>query len=230
MIRLPATRKRPDGSLVFPRRLMDGRDAPEAVGLLRRILSQEKDGAVTIVQVGFSTNLARLLADAGGPRSGEAQSPPAGHDGRSVSRPVSRNTTSRPISRPRRNCLPNGPRRSSPAVSKWATRFCIPASSILNDFGYAPDHPLVDAWKAYHKMPYDRPTWDPTAVLYALRPASFSTSPPGTISVDAQGPHSFHSRSRREASLSGPHRRSGAARAASDDRARQPRAGSAHAA
>ncbi len=86
MIRLPATRKRPDGKLVFPHRLLDGREAPEAVGLLRRILSQENDGAVTIVQVGFSTNLARLLATPGGPRSGEAQSPPAGHDGRSISR------------------------------------------------------------------------------------------------------------------------------------------------
>ena len=60
MIRIPATRMRPDGALVFPHRLMDGREAPEAVGLLRRTLSQEKDGAVTIVQVGFSTNLARL--------------------------------------------------------------------------------------------------------------------------------------------------------------------------
>jgi len=62
-----------------------------------------------------------------------------------------------------------------------------PGASILNDFKYAPDHPLVDAWKTYQKMPYDRPTWDPTAVLYALRPSSFSISPPGTITVDAKG-------------------------------------------
>ena len=61
MIRLPSERKRPDGSFVYPHRLIDGHDAPEAVGLLRRVLAREKDGAVVIVQVGFSTNLARLL-------------------------------------------------------------------------------------------------------------------------------------------------------------------------
>src|SRR4029077_19547409 len=61
MIRVPSERKRPDGSFVYPHDLIDGREAPEAVGLLRRVLAREKDGAVVIVQVGFSTNLARLL-------------------------------------------------------------------------------------------------------------------------------------------------------------------------
>src|SRR5216684_4172693 len=56
MIRLPAERKRPDGEFVYPRHLVDGREAPEAVALLRRVLAKEKDGAVVIVQVGFSTN------------------------------------------------------------------------------------------------------------------------------------------------------------------------------
>jgi purine nucleosidase len=42
MIRIPATRKRPDGSLVFLRRLTDGREAPEAVGLLRRFCPRRK--------------------------------------------------------------------------------------------------------------------------------------------------------------------------------------------
>jgi inosine-uridine nucleoside N-ribohydrolase len=45
----------------YPRWLRDGRQAPEATGLLRSILAAERDGAVVFVQVGFSTNLARLL-------------------------------------------------------------------------------------------------------------------------------------------------------------------------
>src|SRR5437899_2640020 len=61
MIQSPAERRRADGSLVYPRRLASGAEAPEAVALLRRVLSAEKDGSVVIVQVGFSTNLARLL-------------------------------------------------------------------------------------------------------------------------------------------------------------------------
>ena len=186
MIRIPATRRRPDGSLVFPRRLVDGREAPEAVALLRRILSQENDGTVTIVQVGFSTNLARLIAT-----------------------PADRELVKRKVRllAMMGGAFPAGEAEYNikidiPAAQKlfaeWPTpivtsgfevgnAILYPGASILRDFSYAPDHPLVDAWNAYQKMPYDRPTWDPTAVLYALRPASFSTSPPGIISGDAEG-------------------------------------------
>src|SRR5262245_44540464 len=64
MIRTPSERRRADGSFVYPRRLASGAEAPEAVALLRRILAAEQDGSVVIVQVGFSTNLARLLDSA----------------------------------------------------------------------------------------------------------------------------------------------------------------------
>jgi hypothetical protein len=33
-------------------------------------------------------------------------------------------------------------------------------------------HPLREAYELYQKMPYDRETWDLTAVLYAVRPDS----------------------------------------------------------
>src|ERR1035438_6909705 len=61
LIQTPAERRRADGTLVYPRRLASGAEAPEAVALLRRLLAAPKDGSVVIVQVGFSTNLARLL-------------------------------------------------------------------------------------------------------------------------------------------------------------------------
>jgi inosine-uridine nucleoside N-ribohydrolase len=44
-----------------PHRLTDGRQAPDAVEVIRRTLEAQPDASVTIVQVGFSTNLARLL-------------------------------------------------------------------------------------------------------------------------------------------------------------------------
>jgi inosine-uridine nucleoside N-ribohydrolase len=167
MIRIPATRKRPDGKLVFPHRLQDGREAPEAVGLLRRILSQENDGAVTIVQVGFSTNLARLMAT------------PADRDlvKRKV-RLLAMMGGAFPDGKPEYNIEIDIP-AAQKLFADWPTPIVTsgfevgnvilyPGASILNDFAYAPDHPLVDAWKAYHKMPYDRPTWDPTAVLFAV--------------------------------------------------------------
>src|ERR1035441_2246998 len=39
MIQTPAERRRADGTLVYPRRLASGAEAPEAVGLLRRVLA-----------------------------------------------------------------------------------------------------------------------------------------------------------------------------------------------
>jgi inosine-uridine nucleoside N-ribohydrolase len=61
LIQVPRQRLRADGTPVYPRRLANGVEAVEAVALLRRLLSAEKDGSVVVVQVGFSTNLARLL-------------------------------------------------------------------------------------------------------------------------------------------------------------------------
>src|SRR5712692_4308573 len=45
MIELPAERKLPDGSFVYPHELFDGRNALDAVSVLRRILAKEEDGA-----------------------------------------------------------------------------------------------------------------------------------------------------------------------------------------
>jgi hypothetical protein len=51
-------------------------------------------------------------------------------------------------------------------------------------------------------MPYDRPTWDLTAVLYAVRPDAnyFRLSGPGRVTVDERGATHF------EESATGRHR------------------------
>jgi hypothetical protein len=69
----------------------------------------------------------------------------------------------------------------------------FPASSIDKDFAWSPAHPVVDAYRAYKPMPYDAPTWDMTAVLYAVRPQEgyFKLSSPGTISVLDDGRTKF---------------------------------------
>lgn len=46
----------------FPHDLVDGSRAPEAIALYRRVLSSQPDGSVTIVVVGWLTNIAGLLA------------------------------------------------------------------------------------------------------------------------------------------------------------------------
>ncbi len=65
----------------------------------------------------------------------------------------------------------------------------FPAASIEHDFGWVANHPVAEAYRNYMPMPYNRPTWDLTAVLYAVRPdhAYFSLSEPGNVDVDDQG-------------------------------------------
>src|SRR5262249_16111681 len=60
-----------------------------------------------------------------------------------------------------------------------------PSISIERDFGYVADHPIAEAYRNYRKMPYDRPTWDLTSVLYAIRPdlGYFDVSPARRITV-----------------------------------------------
>jgi inosine-uridine nucleoside N-ribohydrolase len=69
----------------------------------------------------------------------------------------------------------------------------FPASSIERDFAWSADHPVVDAYRAHQPMPYNAPTWDMTAVLYAVRPEAgyFKLSEPGTINVLNDGSTKF---------------------------------------
>jgi hypothetical protein len=65
----------------------------------------------------------------------------------------------------------------------------FPASAIEKDFAWAADHPVAEAYRNYQKMPYNRPTWDLTAALYAIRPDAgyFGLSERGRISSDEKG-------------------------------------------
>ena len=214
MIRLPSERKRSDGSFVYPHRLLDGRNAPEAVGLLRNVLAREKDGAVVIVQVGFSTNLARLVDSS------------AGRDlVKQKVRLLSLMGGAFPAGAPEYNIKTDIP-SAKKLFAEWPTpivasgyeigeKIFYPAASILHDYHYVPDHPLAEAYRDYMKMPYDRPMWDPTATLYAVRPGSFSLSPPGIITVDDQGRTHFTAgnNGRHRYLIASPEQRSAARRA-----------------
>jgi inosine-uridine nucleoside N-ribohydrolase len=188
MIRVPATRRNPDGTLVYPRRLASGDEAPDAVALLRRMLADEKDGSVAMVQVGFSTNLAHLLDSPADVelvrRKVKLLSVMAGN----FAQPKPEFNVKQDIASAKKLFE----RWPSPIVASGfeiGEALLFPGASIEHDFGYVSDHPVAEAYRNYKRMPYDRPTWDLTAVLYAVRPERgyFSLSPPGKISVDAAG-------------------------------------------
>jgi inosine-uridine nucleoside N-ribohydrolase len=49
----------------YPHQIISNQDVPDAVSLYRKILSQQPDHSVTIITVGFLTNIANLLQSAG---------------------------------------------------------------------------------------------------------------------------------------------------------------------
>ena len=202
MIEVPSKRKAPDGTLIYPHRLFSGVEAPDAVELLRRVLAANEDGSVIIVQIGFSTNLAHLLAS--GP---DSLSPLSGRElaARKVKSLVlmGGNFARKEAEFNIKMDIPS----ARQLFSDWPTpivasgyeigeSILFPASSIEHDFGYVPNHPVAEAYRLYLKFPYDRPSWDVTAALYAIRPQGgyFSLSPPGVITVDSQGNTTFSSR------------------------------------
>ena len=200
MIRVPAERRNAAGSYVYPHRLTDGRDAPDAVPVLRRVLAQAPDGSVVIVVVGFSTNLARLLA------SGPDESSPL-PGARLVAdkvRLLSAMAGHFPRGQPEYNVKTDIP-SARKVFEEWPSpivfsgfeigqALLFPAASIEKDFSWVPDHPVAEAYRCYMPMPYDRPSWDLTAVLYAVRPDHhyFSLSPSGRVTVDENGQTIFN--------------------------------------
>lgn len=193
--RAVAERRDAKGAFVYPRRLQSGSQAPDAVKLLRQVLTKEADESVTIVQVGFFTNLARLLDS-----KPDEVSP---LDGRALVakkvRLLSAMSGWFPTGDPEYNVRIDLP-AAKKLVAMWPTPIVAsgyeigeairyPAESIERDFSWAKGHPVAEAYRAYDKMPYDRQTWDLTAVLYAVRPnrGYFDLSPAGKISVDIAG-------------------------------------------
>lgn len=182
----------------------DAATKPPATELLRRTLAAQPDASVVIAQVGFSTNLARLLdspPDALSSLSGEelvrrkvrllslmagAFQPIGGNDRYQEYNIVRDVASAQRLAR----------RWSSPMVFSGfeiGVALPYPAVSIERDFAYVKHHPLAEAYRLYMPPPHERPTWDLTSVLYAVYSdrGYFDLSSPGTAEVEADGSTRF---------------------------------------
>ena len=195
-----ADEKNADGSFRYPHDLLSGNDAPEAVGLIRKLLAAQPDKSVALAQVGFFTNFARLLDS-----PPDAHSPLSGRDllkqkvtvlsiMAGAFQTVNWNTRHLEY-----NVIKDIPAAQKLAIH-WPTPIvwsgyeigvaaAYPHVSIEQDFEYVKHHPLKEAYYAYNPPPHDRPTWDPTAVLYAIYPdrGYFDLTPPGGVTVEDNG-------------------------------------------
>ena len=183
---------------LFPRSRRD-RDYGDPVTLYRRLLAESPDSSVVVVSVGFSTNLGRLLES-----RGDRYSPLDGIE--LVKRKVKFCSVMGGSfgDKPRAeynivNDIPNAKRLFAlcpvpvAVVSlELGKTVNYPGASIETDFAWAGKHPMVEGYKSYRKMPYDRPTWDLTSVLYSVEgPSYFNVSPAGKINVTDQGATEF---------------------------------------
>ncbi len=73
-----------------------------------------------------------------------------------------------------------------------------PAASIERDYGYVPHHPLAEAYILHNPPPHNRPTWDLTAVLFALLGdrGYFDVSPRGLVTINKDGSCRFDATAR----------------------------------
>lgn len=186
------------GKLRYPRDVYKEENVPEATSLLRQVLSKKENNSVIIVQVGYASNMARLLEshpDEFSPLSGKELvkqkvkflSVMSGYFGTEKTGFAEHNV--RIDIDAARKIVNEWP---SPIVfSGWEVGRSIlyPADSIQNNFSYVEHHPIREAYELWSQMPYDRPTYDLTSVLYAVFPESslFELSEPGLVSFENNG-------------------------------------------
>ena len=189
-----------DGKPAFERTITNFEDFSKSVPLYRKVLSEQPDSSVVIVSVGFSTNLAQLLDS-----DPDKYSPLSGMDliKQKVKYVSAMMGNMQDTAFKEFNVYCDIP-AAQKFVDKWPTPIVIspyevgdailfPAKCIENDFKWKTPNPLVVGYENYMQMPYDRQTWDLTAVLYAVENDKnfFGISEWGTIHIDDTGATTF---------------------------------------
>ena len=183
------------GEPLFARSDTDPDSRPESYLLYRKALAAAKDNSVTIASVGFFTNLKRLYespADEFSPLTGREL----------ISKKVRELVVVAGVfSNPELhefNVYVDIPSAKT-ILEEWPTPIVVspwelginvlyPGANIDTDHAWAGHHPLAEAYKCYLPMPYDRPMWDDTAVLFAAGEEDwFTISPYGNIEVTPEG-------------------------------------------
>jgi len=163
-----------DGKPVFKRSVNDYQSLLPAESLYRKLLASASDRSVVIISVGMYTNLAHLL-ETGPDQFSEFSGMELVKQKVDYLCLMGGNFVE-PL--PECNVVTDSA-ASSEIFSRWPTRIVItpfevgstipyPASSFANDFNFVDHHPLIEAKMWYSPEPRNSPTWDMTAVLYAV--------------------------------------------------------------
>lgn len=182
-------------------------EVEEAVSFFRRILVSEPDHSVVIITIGFLTNLSRLLDSppdhlspmdgrelfsrkvdhvcsmAGNFRPGISVGPDSGNPEYNI-------RTDLPSAR---HFFHSCPRPVIFSGFEVGASILFPGSFVEKVLAVNPRDPVAAAYAVYLPIPYDRPAWDQSAVLQAVRPEAgyFEISEPGHVALDGDGCTSF---------------------------------------
>jgi hypothetical protein len=164
MIRTVLNRNGPNGQRFYPRGIEEPNDTADPVAVIRNALSAQPDQNAVVVLAGPPVNLLGLLALPGGTE-------------------LVRNKVRVLV-----NAYPDEDGFAE-LVRQWPGAIIqagddlnlqYPGTAIEQDFQWAANHPLVDAYRSAGTMPYDAPAHMMAAVLYAVHPDDnyFSVSEP----------------------------------------------------
>jgi inosine-uridine nucleoside N-ribohydrolase len=192
LITAPLSKRRGDGALVYEHQIQKFNDTADPVTSIRNALTAQRDQNCIVVLTGPATNLAKLIDLRGAKELVVTKV-----------RFLAFAAGAYPNGQPETNIRGDIP-AARKLFAEWPTpiiasgyeigkALLFPASSIEKDFAWAPDHPIVDAYRAFKPMPYDAPTWAAAAALYAVHPDQgyLKLSEQGTIHVLDSGRTKF---------------------------------------
>ena len=152
MMTAALSKQTPEGKPIYVRTVERFIDTADPLALIRNALTAQQDQNTVVVLAGSPVNLMGVLA-----------------------LPNSRHLIQQKV---RTLVIAGSP--DSKLMDEWPSPIVVvgdevgqaapfPATSIEQDFSWAPNHPLVDAYRAVGTMPYDVPSTAMAALLYAAR-------------------------------------------------------------
>ncbi|MDE7406960.1 MAG: nucleoside hydrolase, partial [Muribaculaceae bacterium] len=176
------------------KRSKTGGDIQDPVSLYRRLLAAQPDTSVVFLSLGFGTELAKLLESAP-----DDISPMSGME--LVKRKVKYLSIMAGSygfkQRAEYNVVNDIPAMKT-VFEQWPTpivqnpfeigpKVMYRGDKLDEQFSWTSVHPVIDGFKRYMKMPYNRPTWDLLSVVYITNPEMFTRSEPGFVQVNKEG-------------------------------------------
>jgi mono/diheme cytochrome c family protein len=180
-----------DGKPAYARGVSKLNDTADPVALMRNALSAQVDQNGAIVLAGLPSNVLSLLALPDGKvwiaRKARVLAVAGGRFGNGPSDPVIRADVAG-----FRKLLAEWPGAVVLAGLELNDAMPFPGAS-LDSLSWAPNHPVVDAYRAFKTMPYDAPSRALAAILHAVSPGEqyFDLSEPGTITILDAGTTTF---------------------------------------